>query len=456
MLKKTIFITSFHLLISRNIIDTDITRLLVAQQLRVVVIIPNYKKEYFERTFKGTGLLFEGVAVNEPSKTKLGLFFKRLARFMLPTKTVRLYEKYRMLTLKKSLWYRLFFWICQALGYLTFILPLIRFLDEKYSPHHFFNKLLDKYHPDLVVTTDILNENDVCLMQEAKNRKIPIVAVIRSWDNLTAHSIIRIIPDRLLVWSEILKREASFYGGMSKEKITVVGIPHFDRYTSDSMIPRDEFIKKIGADPRKKLVFFTPIGDLYLRHNDTDRYVLDLLSKMDVNILVRFPAWDKVSNMDGFQPPPHMFFDKPGVIHRPNEIGDRDISRKDNEMLINGIYWSDLVITGPSTIAIEAAFFDKPIVLVNFHQTHKKGLDGIFSYQCNHFKYILKSGGVRLVNTADEFIEWTKRYLENPALDQDGRQRIVEEQFGGLNDHHASVRIVNAIIDELSKHQNHA
>ena len=210
-------------------------------------------------------------------------------------------------------------------------------------------------------------------------------------------------------------------------------------------------MRKIGADRRKRLIFFTPIGDLYLRHNDTDRYILDLLSKMDVNVLVRFPAWDKVSNMENFQPPPHMFFDKPGVTYHPNNIGDRDISRKDNEMLINGIYWSDLVITGPSTIAIEAAFFDKPIVLPNFHRTSKKGLEGIFSYRCNHFEYILKSGGVRLVNTADEFLEWTRQYLENPTLDRNDRKRIIEEQFGNMNDHHASTRIVNTIINELAK-----
>ena len=398
-MEKTIFITSFHLLISRNIIDTDITRLLVAKKLRVVVIIPDYKKEYFERTFKGSGLIFEGVIAHQPSKTKLGLFFKRLARFMLPTRTIRLYERYRIWTLEKSFLYQMFFWICQGFGRATFILPLVRFLDWKYSPHHFFNELFDKYHPDLIVTTDILNENDVCLMQEAKSRKIPIVAIIRSWDNLTAHSLIRVIPDKLLVWSKILKREAFFYSGMPKEKIAVVGIPHFDRYIPNSMIPHDEFMRKIGADRRKRLIFFTPIGDLYLRHNDTDRYILDLLSKMDVNVLVRFPAWDKVSNMENFQPPPHMFFDKPGVTYHPNNIGDRDISRKDNEMLINGIYWSDLVITGPSTIAIEAAFFDKPIVLPNFHRTSKKGLEGIFSYRCNHFEYILKSGGGQLVNT---------------------------------------------------------
>ena len=450
-MKKTIFITSFHLLISRNIIDTDITRLLVAQQLQIVVIIPDYKKKYFEKTFKGTGLLFEGVTAHKPSKTKLGLFFKRLARFMLPTRTVRLYERYRMWTLKKSSLYQMFFWICQGLGCVAFILPLVRFLDWKYSPHHFFNELFDKYHPDLIVTTDILNENDVCLMQEAKSRKIPIVAIIRSWDNLTAHSLIRVIPDKLLVWSKILKREAFFYSGMPKEKIAVVGIPHFDRYIPNSMIPHDEFMRKIGADRRKRLIFFTPIGDLYLRHNDTDRYILDLLSKMDVNVLVRFPAWDKVSNMENFQPPPHMFFDKPGVTYHPNNIGDRDISRKDNEMLINGIYWSDLVITGPSTIAIEAAFFDKPIVLPNFHRTSKKGLEGIFSYRCNHFEYILKSGGVRLVNTADEFLEWTRQYLENPTLDRNDRKRIIEEQFGNMNDHHASTRIVNTIINELAK-----
>ena len=89
---KTIFITNFHLIISRNILATDILRILRENDTRVVIIVPEQKKEYFQKTYGGENVIVEGIKANQPSRSKTGLVFKRLSHAMLNTESVRLYN----------------------------------------------------------------------------------------------------------------------------------------------------------------------------------------------------------------------------------------------------------------------------------------------------------------------------------------------------------------------------
>ena len=74
---KTVFITSFHILISRNILAAGIPRLLVAEGFRVVVLVPEYKLTYFRERFAGPNVLIEGIDANQPSRTRRGRHTRR-------------------------------------------------------------------------------------------------------------------------------------------------------------------------------------------------------------------------------------------------------------------------------------------------------------------------------------------------------------------------------------------
>lgn len=411
--------------------------------------MPDFKKDYYEKTFGRPWVIIEGVATGKPSKTFFGLFFKRLFRLMLRTESVIIRERYQIWSMKKNWRAVLFVYIAQNIGKLKFALPFFRWLDYHLTPHYFFNEVFNKYQPALIFATDVQNENDICFVREAKKRKIPVVGMVRSWDNLTIHSILQVIPDQLLVWNDILKNEAIRYSGIPENQIPVVGIPHYDRYLKSQKMPRDEFFKKIGANPDKKLIFYAPIGDMYQYENDTDQLVIEMLAKRDENIFVRFPPNDRVSYLDNFSPPPLMFLNRPGMAYDKKITGNRDVTREDDDMLINGLYWSNLIITGPSTIAIEAALFDKPIIMVNLHRKPKSGLLGIYSYGYDHLGYILRSGGVRKVDEVDDFTNWINRYLTDPSLDKEGRTRIVKEQCGGKSDAKASERVAKEFLEKL-------
>lgn len=444
---KTIFITSFHLLISRNILSTPILTIL-SQHVRVVVLVPDYKAEYFRKAFGGQNIIVEGVAANQASKRRSGLFFKRLFQMMLNTESIRILQGYRI-HFGKTSWYESFFHLAQFFGKSLLIIRFSRFLDFHIAPKHLFRDVIQRYKPDLIFATDMLNENDVSLMQDARRAGIRTLGMIRSWDNLSVLSLMRIIPNHLMLWNERLKREAMTFNGVEEARISLVGIPHYDRYLQGPTMSRDAFLKKIDADPSKPTIFFAPIGDLYIHKNDTDRNVFDILSKLDANIIVRFPPFDTVGYLEDFKKPAHMYFDKPGVEFSDGIVSHKELSRADDDMLLDGIYYSDVVVTGPSTIVIEGALLGKPIVLINFHKEKRSFYEGLYSYNYTHIRPILESGGVRMAESGEAMAKDIQSYLKDSSQDAEGRKRIIREQCW-QTDGASSRRVADVVLKELS------
>lgn len=425
---KTIFITSFHPLISRNVFSTDIiSRLTSRGDLRVVALVPDYKKDFFEKNYGQANVIFEGIATGISARSKRVGFFKRLAEAMPNTKRAAI-GRWRTLSgkAKSPAVYYLFYFPIGMLGRFLWFHKLVRFVDFYLSPKGRFTDAINCYHPDLIFSTDIQNESDVALMQDAKRADIFIAGMVRSWDNLTTRAL-RIIPDRILVHNEIIREEAVRLHGVPSSRIITVGIPHYDRYVKGPTMERKRFFETIGADHDKKLIVYFPVCDYRLLENNVDRMMLEILSTFGENILVRFPPAASVAIGD-FAKQKYMTFDRPGHIFEEKRVDDRDITVEDDTRLINALAWCDAVVSGPSTAVIDAAFFDKPIILVDFYPRQITATEKIYEYGAEHMASILESGGVRVAKSRDEFLNLIEQYLRHPELDRAGRRKIVEEQ----------------------------
>lgn len=446
---KTLFITSFHPFISRNILSTEIIPLLVKNGTRIVLIVPDYKKEFFTKYFGSNGrILIEGVRVNQASRSFLGLLFKRVFQMILRTGSVAIHFKREILPQKNYI-YKLFFATVHFCGRWKLAVKIVRFLDLKFSPGGFFTASFERHRPNLVFSTDIQNENDIAIMQEARRRKIPIVSMVRSWDNLTYLSLLRLIPETIFVASEIMKHEATTYHLVPEQNVTVVGVPHRDRYRTDPKMDRVEFFEKIGADLGRPLIFFTPIGDLNIPNNFTDRYTLEILASLEMNVIARFPPADVVSNLDGFVKPAHMYFDRPGTQLKERDYGRSELTRQDDNFLANSLYHSNVVVTGPSTIAIDASIFDKPVIMTNFQKIKgKDSLGQVLNYEYDNLGYLLKSGGVRVAKDEHQLRKFISMYLANPESGAAGRKRIVND-LSGPEDALASKRVADILLHLL-------
>ena len=310
------------------------------------------------------------------------------------------------------------------------IIKLSRFLDYNLLKNYTaFISLVDNYKPDLIFSTDIQSKNDVALLKLAKKRKTKKIGLVRSWDNLTCKGIIRLVPDKLIVASNILKTEASRYSKIQPDKISAIGIPHYDNYLDPPVKSKKDFYKEMGFSLDKKLVLLAPVGNRYIIDNNTDRKILDILSELDLNILVRLPPGDKV-DLDGFKSKrAKVVIDETGTLAWPAGKKTSEMSRKDDLHLVESFYHADVVVTGPSTVCIDVAVFDKPIIFINFDDKKRKYSDSVSRYyDYNHIKEITKTKGVKLASSPEELKFLVKSYLDESSLDKDGREAIVKEQ----------------------------
>ncbi|TSC67472.1 MAG: hypothetical protein CEO19_196 [Parcubacteria group bacterium Gr01-1014_73] len=435
-MKKTIFISSFHILISRNILATGVLPLLTKQSgVQVVIICPEKKEEFFRKEFEKYGVLIKPVSIKLNWRDFVLRFLSLAA---LRTKTLWIKRRTEMKGASA-----IFSEIIPAFlaGWLT------RWLNPILTPAGRFQSLLEKYQPELIFATDVQNELDVSLMQAARKRGIKIVGMVRSWDNLAAKGLIRIIPDVLLANNEIVKREAVALHGVPAEKIQVVGLPHYDNYFQAPKLSRLELAEKLGLAAGKKFVLFAPVGDRYLADNFVDKNVLILLDKIlpaDWEILVRLPPADLVKSIESGN------FSSRVKIYRPGgrfgHIKNTELSRADDEILITSIKSADLVVAGPSTMVIDVAIADKPVILVGFDG--KENVSYFQSvrryYDYNHFQPILESGGAPLARSEKEFEKLVNAYLADPTLALAGRRRIVELECQ-FTDGQSSQRVVKEL-----------
>lgn len=440
---RPMLISSFHPLISRNILATPLLEKLTTAGLCVILAVPEKKRQFFEREFGRPGITIAGVPRELSWRDRL---LRSLALAAIRTRSLEIKRRSDMGG-SGSLLTRL-------IGNRIAARRVLRALDTLLTPRGRFGALLDRERPLLVFATDIQNELDVRLVHEARRHRIPVIGMVRSWDNLTSKGLIRAVPDTLVVQNDIIRREAETLDGIARDRIRVVGIPHYDRYLAGPAHDRAAFFRTLGLDPARRLVVYAPIGDRYVGGRPVDRDIIALLSSLlppTHHLLVRLPPTDSV-NLDELPALPNVTVMRPGrqLAGDPAMFRSNELSREDDDLLRDTLAHCDLVVSGPSTFAVDAAVFDKPVILLGFDGRQPNAYDAsvVRYYDYEHFAPIITSGGVRLARDEASLRAEVASYLADPSRDAAGRGRIREEQAGG-RDGRATERLAALLLGAL-------
>ena len=438
----TIFCTSFHPLISRNIFSAPFFSLLRATpNVRIVLIVQENKKEFFDKYYAGNPVIIEGVKRKLDERDYL---FKDFAAAAIRTRTRFLIRKMR---LGYERWnaYKLFFWAPLAR-------PIIPFLYSVLMPKNRYAFLFEKYNPDLVFATDIFNPMDVIFMHEAKKRRIRTVGMVRSWDNLTAKGGFRVVPDTLVVQNEIIKKEAMSIHHVPKNKIRVVGIPHYDKYMEGPPISRASFLEKLKLPAESKFILYAPVGNRFFTKNTFDREIIVILREMLPDgffLIVRTPPGDP-TNLDGVPTDPRIIINEPGT--RFPWAGERkmdtEMSPEDDDLLAATLSHTELLVSGFTTLVVDAARFGKPVIVIGFDARtpipHDESV--LRQLEFDHFQPILQSGGVQVVRNEAELQKVIREYIAHPERDKDARHSMFLRQCF-KEDGKSSERLLQVILE---------
>ena len=331
----------------------------------------------------------------------------------------------------------------------------LRFI-YKFVPNRYCVDLLNNIKPDLVFISSI-NPSDLKLLQQAKRRKLKTVQMIKSWDNLTSKTFLATIPDFLIVHNEVMKNEAIVLDDMLREKIFISGIPQFDYLVKNREkleVARKDFYKKLKINPNKKVILFCASGDWLNPYEEEilkDLYYAIKEGRVidDVQIHIRMhPKYQ--SNFDEIEKISEFTMDRPFTYLDKNNFNSWIFQEEEIEHWYNSIYHSSMVINTASSISIDAAVLDRPIICIGFDGKEKLSYEHsvLRFYSRDHYANLIKTKGIDLVKNNDELIESINKYLKDLDCKKEERKMLVKQQCYNL-DGKSSLRIADFIKSKL-------
>jgi len=441
MKQKTILVPIYNGLRARMFFRTDTyTELVNDPNIRLIVVAPSRKIDFYQKEFPEKNIIFEPLDIID--EHPFGKKLVRIAFNLLPTSTIR--GKQKLYYFRYGNYWK-FFLLRTAnliLGPLPFVKEFIRFLDKFVPLDARIVALLDKYKPDIVFIPDIVFGPDRIFARAAKRKGIYIIGTPRSWDNLTSKGFAIVKPDKLLVLTSRMVPEAIKYVGMKKEDVVVTGPPQFDMHFKPVKITKEEFCQHLGIPSSRRIILCSPFFNPYTGSavkiiNALTGAIKSGRLPKDVHILVRYrPATPPIKEGLLYQSD-YLTITNPCSLSFPvtdfiSPTEDFEWTKEDTELLINSLYFSEVVINIVSTLSVDAMVFDKPVINVRFDADPNcppKYSAKVMLVEHDHFKAIEATGGVRLVHDMDDLIGAINAYLKNPKLDHEGRERLRQEQI---------------------------
>ncbi len=327
--------------------------------------------------------------------------------------------------------------------------PLRRIYEAVVSRNdavNFYRDWLASNRPDVVFSTHQRPQGPTPTVMPAilaaKALGIPTATFIFSWDNLTSKSRIAAPFDYYLVWSEHMKGELlTHYANVAEARVRVVGTPQFDTHANESVIiTRREFFEQIGADEQRPLICYST-GDRETCPQDPLHIaiLMDLIRsgavKGDPQVLVRSaPINDDLSRYSKvLEEYPEIIFAPPRWIKFGQAFGEEFPTQEDLVFLGNLTTHADININMASTMTLDFAVRDKPVVNVAFDANDDPPFElpiWDYYYRFDHYRPVVEIGAARFARSPEQLAEHLNAYIADPSLDREARRRLVDLEIG--------------------------
>ena len=454
---KTVFLFLRQGISNRNLLRTDFLKTLKENpEVRTVILSPIGDDPGFRQEFEAAN-----VCVEKWPRTKVGFWEKRLKNlkdYIWVSRGLTQAIRVRRLAQRGK-------WGLMWRDALGSVAKHARITEQQindwelaiYTSQASIAELYNRYQPDLVIFTRLFGTN-LHVIEEAKKRGIPVLCLVESWDNFICKGPLSIIPDRMAVWNHGMVKEANELHNFPEENVEVVGVPQFDLYTDNrTFLDRQHFFETHGLDPEKKLITYAASTEGFIPEEpDVFEMVYQVLQAerlgTPVQVMLRLHPITSPALRDEyfrrFSGRPNVTVQRPG---RTSTLHDGwDPSWSDMVNLASTIYYSDIIVNIASTMAIDAAVMDKPVVAVAFgvkgQQTRSKFFDNIFEH--SHYRKLVETAGLRLVQSSHDLADAVRSYLVDPTIDGPGRSRLREELCFQL-DGQAGMRAASVVLREL-------
>jgi hypothetical protein len=286
----------------------------------------------------------------------------------------------------------------------------LEFAEAAVPTDEHFEVFIRSEAPDVVLVTPLVDfgSYQTDYIKASHRLGIPVAFLPFSWDNLTNRGLVRVAPDRAIVWNERQKEELVRYHGVPADRVVITGAPRFDEFFA--MAPsteREPFLSELGLPARRRMLlylcssnFVAPEEVHFVRtwiahvRESSDEQV------REAAILVRpHPAnadqWEQadLSSLGGVT------------------VWSHHSTMNADQGLYDSLHHADAVVGLNTSAMIEAGIVGKPV----FTLTVPEFAGG--QQQTLHFHYLLaRNGGlVEVASSFPEHLEQLAGELRNPG-----------------------------------------
>jgi hypothetical protein len=243
--------------------------------------------------------------------------------------------------------------------------------------------------PDVVVLTSLTysRSQQLDVLKAARSLDIPVAAAIMSWDHLSSKALLHVVPDRVIVWNEVQKREAVEMHDVPAERVVLTGAQCYDQwFTRVPARSRADFCAAMGLRADRPFVLWVhsalsptpePPEPVLVR-----RWIEALRASPDprlreAGVLVRphperLKEWANVS-LGGFD----------NVAFH----GRNPIDREARDDYFDSLYYSGAVVGLVTSAFLEAAIVGRPVLTFTLPEYR------IHQEEMIHFRYLMEVEG---------------------------------------------------------------
>lgn len=292
--------------------------------------------------------------------------------------------------------------------------------------------------PDVIYSTMSIANLEFPYILAAQHLDIPTVSSILSFDNLTSRAELPLFR-YYTVWNARMHDDLlRIYPDVSSDRVFVTGTPQFDFHKRVEFCwSRRETLQRLGLPENARYMLYagnskhwTPtepdliarIADgLTLRENTRDLWIVVRLHPLD-----DFSRWDELAGSGRKVVISMPWFTKPDANWWAMVGSD------DQRLLVSTIAHSQLCANMCSTMALDAAILDRPVIGVAFASVPGSPEEGIYrqTYHLHHYKPLVESRGLRIAHDLDEMMDLVAAALDNPERDQEYRAEMVRRECG--------------------------
>lgn len=479
--KKSVFISADHGLAVVYFLQSDVVPTLLKNGVQVVVLTDDALKEQITRRFGQPGLIVEGLRFEQARQyfdqhshsLQHWVHFLRWMGGSNRINTTAMDGHMRQMSVEASPRGKK---ILPLIKLITAVMrrskiarqALVKF-QKRFTPS-LYDDLFEKYSPQLVIASTPGWRLDRYLLREAARRGVPTASVIVGWDNPSSYRLPGAKVDYINCWSEIQKRELVLGSDWQPERVNIGGIPSYDGYFRGTwLVPRNEYFALHGLDPNRKLlsyacsfVTFSPnYQNIEALANlvSSDRLAepSQLLIRLHPNHFMPGSLYEKEAQrvralIEGMQ---HVHLVEP--VPLGGELGyysGEDMPEKASMMA-----HSDVFLTVYSTMVVETAIHDRPIVGLCIDAPGGWNTPGKFSLSLSeigewptHERFRWAKAG-RVAFNENELREAVNHYLTSPSADQNNRRKFIQDECT-YTDGSAGCRTAEWVLSLLQKYQS--